>query len=144
MRIFLFACFFALSSASYAQQEYTQAEVEAYAAIYVESMEQIDAKKNDPPPGLDSAGITFERYGEIVRQGILGGPLNLSARDSAAMKVISAEVAEEEERRLIALLDKYGMSKERYRELDTLSRTDKEFSRAYRRAVVSFSQNRHK
>ena len=97
----------------------------------------------NPPPGLDSSGMSFERYGEIIRKGLIGDEVELTSQDSIALQMISAAVKEEEEHQRTILIRKHGLTIERYDQLDALLRTDKNFAEAYRQVVISLSQDKN-
>lgn len=124
-------------------QSFTQSEVEAYAAIRAENASVVSDQAQKPPPGLDSSGLSFERYGEIIRKGLIGDEVELTSQDSIALEMISAAIEEEEEHQRSVLIRKYGLTIERYDQLGALLRTDKKFAEAYRQVVISMSQNKN-
>jgi hypothetical protein len=123
-------------------QSFTQSEVEAYAAIRVENALLVSDHAENPPPGLDSSEMSFERYGEIIRQGLIGDEVELTSQDSIALQMISAAVKEEEEHQRTILIRKHGLTIERYDQLDELLKRDRKFAEEYRRVIISMAENR--
>lgn len=142
MRWLLILLLLPFTSSLLSQPIYSQTEVEALAQVNHAWALQKEAQMDEPPPGLDSSGMSYERYGEIVRGFLTGNEPELTSEDSAALSIIRAATQLEEARRIETLCQQYGLSVARYRELEELIRVNREFALKYRDAIKRLEQKK--